>query len=210
MNSNRNQSPRVATTLLRGAATAVVLAAATTASAATTPAAAAQVELFPLQSVRLLDGPFRDAQQADRTYMLAHSVDRLLAPFRREAGLPQKAPPYGSWETGGLDGHTGGHYLTALAEMYASTGDPEMKRRMDYMVADLAECQRVNGDGYVGGVPRGRALWAEVAGRQDQRHPLRHQRPVGAPGTTSTRPTPASATPTGSATTSRPGRCWSA
>jgi DUF1680 family protein len=53
--------------------------------------------------------------------MLAHDVDRLLAPFRREAGLPPKAQPYGNWESQGLDGHSAGHYLSALSMMYAST-----------------------------------------------------------------------------------------
>jgi DUF1680 family protein len=41
-----------------------------------------------------------------------------------------------------------------------------MKRRLDYMVAELAECQRGNGDGYVGGVPRSKELWQAVAAGQ--------------------------------------------
>jgi hypothetical protein len=118
--------------------------------------------LFPLNSVRLLDGPFAQAQERDRQYLLAHDVDRLLAPFRREAGLPAKADPYGNWESQGLDGHSAGHYLSALAMMYASTGDAELKRRLEYMISELAECQRANGDGYVGGVPKSRELWAAV------------------------------------------------
>ncbi len=138
-------------------------AAVTVAAVTAAPAWAGGVRLYPLADVRLGDGPFKDAEEADRAYMLAHNVDRLLAPFRREAGLAQKAPPYGNWESMGLDGHTAGHYLAALALMVASTGDAEMKRRMDYIVAELADCQRANGDGYVGGVPNGRALWADVA-----------------------------------------------
>lgn len=127
----------------------------------TAPAAATA---FPLRQVHLLDGPFRRAQEVDRTYMLALDIDRLLAPFRVEAGLAPKAPKYPNWESSGLDGHTAGHYLTALAQMWADTGDSELKRRLDAMVADLAECQAANGDGYVGGVPGGRKLWADVAG----------------------------------------------
>jgi DUF1680 family protein len=123
----------------------------------------AQAELFPLNRVRLLDSEFRKAQDVDRAYMLAHDVDRLLAPFRREAGLPAKAQPYGNWESTGLDGHTAGHYLSALASMWAATGDAEMKRRMDYMVDEFAACQKANGNGYVGGVPGSRQLWADVA-----------------------------------------------
>lgn len=95
--------------------------------------------------------------------MLKLEPDRLLAPFRREAGLPKKAEPYGNWESSGLDGHTAGHYLSALAFMYASTGDPEMLKRLNYMVEELAECQKANGDGYVGAVPGSKLFWASIA-----------------------------------------------
>jgi len=127
------------------------------------PPGAHQADAFPLDRVRLLDGPFRQAQELDRVYLLAHDIDRLLAPFRIEAGLPPKAPKYPNWESSGLDGHTAGHYLTALAQMWAATGDAECKRRLDAMVADLAECQRAGGDGYVGGIPAGRRLWGGIA-----------------------------------------------
>lgn len=126
-------------------------------------AEAGKMQLFSLSDVRLLDGPFKSAQQVDLDYILAHDPDRLLAPFRREAGLPKTAEPYGNWESSGLDGHTAGHYLGALAMMYASTGNAEMKQRMDHMVAGLAECQKANGNGYVGGVPGSKALWTDVA-----------------------------------------------
>jgi len=125
-------------------------------------------ELFPLESVRLLDGsPFPAAVRANREYLLALDPDRLLAPFRREAGLPPKADSYGNWESGGLDGHTAGHYLTALSNMIASgedTPDGEFRKRLDTMVDELKACQDASGDGYVGGVPGSRALWKAVAG----------------------------------------------
>src|SRR5690606_26064686 len=54
------------------------------------------------------------------------------------------------------------HYLSALAQQ-AAQGDAEMRRRLEAMVAGLAECQRANGDGYLGGVPNGRALWERIA-----------------------------------------------
>lgn len=61
-----------------------------------------------------------------------------------------------------LDGHVGGHYLSALAIHYAATGNAELKKRMDYMVAELKRCQTANGDGYVGGVPNGKRCWNEI------------------------------------------------
>jgi len=121
------------------------------------------VKLFGLRDVSLLDGPFKAAQDVDLRYMLALDVDRFLAPFRTESGLPPKAQKYPNWESTGLDGHSAGHYLTALAQMAVVTGDAEIVRRLNYMVSELAECQRANGDGYVGGAPGGRELWKELA-----------------------------------------------
>jgi len=136
------------------------------ARAADRPEGATPVKLVPLDSVRLLGGPFADAVKANRTYLLALDPDRLLAPFFREAGLEAKARPYGNWESIGLDGHTGGHYLSALATMIASGADTpegELKRRLDYMVAELGRCQQASGDGYLGGVPGSHELWPAIA-----------------------------------------------
>src|SRR6188768_3038848 len=83
---------------------------------------------FSLSSVRLLEGPFYEAQQVDLQYILSLDVDRLLVPFLRDAGIPTTAVSYGNWENTGLDGHIGGHYLSALSLMYASTGNAEVKR----------------------------------------------------------------------------------
>lgn len=120
-------------------------------------------ELFPLRDVRLGPGPFLEAQNTDLHYMLAMEPDRLLAPFLREAGLEPRKPSYGNWESTGLDGHMGGHYLSALALMHASTGDAEVLRRLNYFVAELKRAQQANGDGYLGGIPGGRQAWRDVA-----------------------------------------------
>ncbi|RYG25384.1 glycosyl hydrolase [bacterium] len=127
-------------------------------------------ELYPLNAVRLLPSPFTQAAEANRKYMLALDVDRLLSPFRREAGLEPKKPSYANWENIGLDGHTAGHYLSALAGMVASGNDKdgEFRRRLAYMVDELAACQAAGGDGYIGGVPGSRALWKEVASGNGQ------------------------------------------
>jgi uncharacterized protein len=122
-----------------------------------------QAETFPLGRVQMLEGPFKHAQEVNRTYLLAHDIDRLLAPFRIEAGLPSPKPKYPNWESMGLSGHTAGHYLTALAQEWAAVGDAECKRRLDAMVAALAECQQAGSDGYIGGIPRGRTLWDDIA-----------------------------------------------
>src|SRR5690606_16046610 len=98
------------------------------ACAATAPALAqdAPVQTFALSDVRLLDSPFKNAEARDLEYLMAMEPDRLLAPYLKEAGLTPKAEPYGNWESSGLGGHIGGHYLSALALLYASTGNPEV------------------------------------------------------------------------------------
>lgn len=124
--------------------------------------ALAQQETFPLEQVRLGKGVFENAQNTDRKYILALNPDKLLAPYLIDAGIPVKAERYGNWESSGLDGHIGGHYLSALAMMYASTGEKEMKTRLDYMVSELARCQEKNGNGYVGGIPQGKVFWERI------------------------------------------------
>ena len=53
--------------------------------------AAPKMQPFPLADVRLLDSPFKHAEQTNLQYLLAMEPDRLLVPYRREAGLPLKA-----------------------------------------------------------------------------------------------------------------------
>lgn len=116
--------------------------------------------IFPLTDVTLLDGPFRHAQDLNVEVLLKYDVDRLLAPFLKEAGLTPKGESFENWID--LDGHVGGHYLSALAIHYAATGNAECKRRMNYMISELKRCQDANGDGYVGGVPNGKHAWEEI------------------------------------------------
>ncbi|MBD8488984.1 glycoside hydrolase family 127 protein [Echinicola sp. CAU 1574] len=118
---------------------------------------------FSLDDVQLLDGPFKKAQLTDMHYILSMDPDRLLSPYLREAGLQPKAKSYPNWENTGLDGHIGGHYLTALSLMYAATGNEKLKERLDYMVDELARCQKKNGNGYIGGIPGGKSMWEEIA-----------------------------------------------
>src|SRR5512145_2907012 len=98
---------------------------------------------FPLGDVKLLDGMFKHARDLNIEVLLKYDTDRLIAPFRKEAGLPEKAKYFPNWE--GLDGHVGGHYLTAMAMNYAATGNAECKKRMEYMLSELKACQDANG-----------------------------------------------------------------
>ena len=119
---------------------------------------------FPLGDVTLLDGPLKKAQDLNVKTLLQYDCDRLLAPYRKEAGLEPKAPTYPNWD--GLDGHVGGHYLTAMA-LNAALGNEECRQRMEYMISELQECADANnknhpdwGRGYVGGMPNSEKIWS--------------------------------------------------
>jgi DUF1680 family protein len=111
--------------------------------------------------VRLLDGPFLDAQRRDEKYLLQLEPDRLLHNFRSNAGLEPKGAVYGGWESQepwvGIrcQGHTLGHYLSACALMFASTGDDRFKQRVDSVIEELRACQDAGGSGLICGFPDG-------------------------------------------------------
>jgi DUF1680 family protein len=128
-----------------------------------TAALPTRVETFPISSVRLGDSQFLKNQQADIHYLLGLDADRLLAPYLKGAGLTPKAENYTNWENTGLDGHIGGHYLSALSYMYAATGNKEVEARMDYFLSELRRCQEASGDGYLSGVPDPKKIWGELA-----------------------------------------------
>ncbi len=118
-------------------------------------------DTFPLSDVELLDGPFRHACELNVHVLLEYDTDRLLAPFLKEAGLEPKGEYFPNWE--GLDGHVGGHYVSALAISYAATGNQECYDRLQYVLSEMKRCQEAGGDGYIGGVPNGRFIFTEVS-----------------------------------------------
>ena len=122
------------------------------ASEAENAAAAWLVRPFALNQVALGSGLFQ--QKRDRILYYARNYgsatdifagpDRMLRNFRFTAGLDTKgAQPPGSWEnaTGYLRGHYAGHFMSMLAQAYAGSGDEVYKKKLDYMVSALGECQ---------------------------------------------------------------------
>jgi uncharacterized protein len=111
---------------------------------------------FRMKQVRLGEGPCKSAMEADRRYLHSLPPDRLLHTFRINAGLPSSAQPLGGWEAPDceLRGHyAGGHYLSACALMYASTGDEDLKKNADLVVSELGKCQAALKSGYLSAFP---------------------------------------------------------
>ena len=97
-----------------------------------------------------LDGDntiFAQNMGRDLEYLKIMDADRMLYNFRDAFGVDTKgAQPLTGWEepTGLLRGHSTGHFLSALALAYASTGEAEYKEKMDYMVHELATLQAMS------------------------------------------------------------------
>lgn len=89
--------------------------------------------------------PFLEAQKRVKSFLLKVNDDQMLVNFRRAAGLDTLgAPEMIGWDApdGLLRGHTTGHYLSALALCYRATRDKKIRKKAEYMVNALEECQK--------------------------------------------------------------------
>ena len=138
-------------------------------------------QLFDLQDVVITDGPFRHAQELNCQVLLQYDLGRLMQPYENQAGLPESGAAFVNWGgTYGLQGHVGGHYISALAISYASCQDAtvktQLKERMDQFVHRLKECQDVWDNhenaimhGYCGAVYNSYKVWSTLAtGNMDE------------------------------------------
>ncbi|PRY55925.1 beta-L-arabinofuranosidase domain-containing protein [Glycomyces artemisiae] len=121
---------------------------------------------FPLGAARIHDGSVFARARTELLHLArAYPVDRLLAVFRRNAGLDTRgALPPGNWEDFGhpnedawgehdypgrehaqtanlLRGHYAGHFLSMLAIAAAGEDDPALRAKVDAFVAGLGEVQ---------------------------------------------------------------------
>jgi hypothetical protein len=130
-----------------------------------------KLEPFPLASVRLSPGIFKEQEEINARYLDSLTVDRLLHSFRVTAGITSSATPYKGWEDPAceLRGHfAGGHFLSAVALASAASANTVLKSRGDELVAGLAACQKKIGTGYLSAYPtelfehlaQGKPVWA--------------------------------------------------
>ncbi|KAI3935244.1 hypothetical protein MKW98_018433 [Papaver atlanticum] len=109
-----------------------------------------------LHDVRLNSHSFHfRAQQTNLEYLLMLDVDSLVWSFRKTANLSTPGKPYGGWEdpTVELRGHFVGHYLSASAQMWASTHNDTLHEKMSAVVSALEDCQKEMGTGYLSAFP---------------------------------------------------------
>jgi DUF1680 family protein len=138
------------------------------------------VRPFPLTSVTLGQSVFTRALNQHLVLYRAYSVDKILAVFRRNAGLPTNgATPPGGWEEYGpnpdvqrwgpreyvrgqntagaggcLRGHYGGHFLSGVSMAYAATGELALLNKVNAIVDGLEECRAALAAQQFEGAPR--------------------------------------------------------
>lgn len=118
------------------------------------------VEAFPLGQVTLdpdaqgRETPFIKNRDKFLKGLVATDPDSFLYNFRDAFGQPQPpgVEPLDGWDsqTTRLRGHASGHYLTAIAQAYASTGyDPALQaqflKKMNYLVDTLYDLAQKSG-----------------------------------------------------------------
>jgi DUF1680 family protein len=104
---------------------------------------------FKVGEVKLLDGPFKESQDAEAKYLLSLDLDSLLAPFRAEAGLKPKAASYTGWELN-LPGVALSFYLSGVSRLHLLTGEKKYLENINYVLDEFELCQSRN-DGFLMG-----------------------------------------------------------
>lgn len=107
---------------------------------------------FSMAEVELLDEYTQNAFSLEIKYLKSLDAERLLKGFCEIAGIPSDAEKYGGWETSAIQGHTIGHYLTAVSQAYCTSGDKALKKIVDRIIEVLAECQNKD-TGYLAAIP---------------------------------------------------------
>jgi len=129
---------------------------------------------LPDHRIRLLPGLFKKRFEINRRYVFSLHSHNLLQNHYMEAGLwaPIGKPDDAHWgwesPTCQIRGEFLGHWLSAAAHIYASTGDDEIKVKADMIVSEVARCQQENGGEWAGPIPekylewlaRGKKVWA--------------------------------------------------
>lgn len=138
-------------------------------------------------TTKLLSSPFTARFDLNVKYLMSLSSANLLRTYYLEAGLwsysgsastsvdldiVQDLPStwHWGWEspTSELRGHFLGHWLSATANVYAQTGDEQLRAKTTFIVKELARCQEANGGEWIAAFPKtfmdriaaGRKVWA--------------------------------------------------
>ena len=107
---------------------------------------------FSMGDVEFLDSYTKNAFSLEVDYLKSLDAEKLLKGFCEIAGVESDATKYGGWETSAIQGHTMGHYLTAVSQAYATSGDEDLKKTVDRIIDVLSQCQNKE-SGYLAAIP---------------------------------------------------------
>ena len=107
---------------------------------------------FAMGDVTLLDSYEANAFAKEVAYLKSLDADKLLKGFCDIGGVESDATVYGGWESSAIRGHTLGHYLSAVSQAYATSGDAELLATANHIVSVLARCQNSE-TGYLAAIP---------------------------------------------------------
>lgn len=114
---------------------------------------------FSLKNITLKDAYLLNARELETMYLESLDEARFLRGFSDIANQSNGQPYYDGWEHSSIQGHTMGHYMTALAKMYEGTGNELLLNKMNHIVEQLATYQDDNG--YVAAIPQSHYLQIE-------------------------------------------------
>lgn len=133
---------------------------------------------FPLNQVQLTPSLFKERFDLNTKYVMSLTNDNLLRNYYFEAGIRNsnfdnlmRVTMYGDsgdgsdwhwgWDspTSEIRGHFLGHWLSAAARIYQSTGSAEVKLKADTIVSELKRCQVKNGNGWAASIPEKYFRW---------------------------------------------------
>ncbi len=109
------------------------------------PKAPVLIEPFGFQGVRLGDGRLRDQVEDIKNDYLAIPDDDLLKGFRTRAGLPAPGNDLGGWYSDDSF-NIFGQIISGLSRLFAATGDPACKAKVDALLSGWSKC--IGPDGY--------------------------------------------------------------
>lgn len=103
------------------------------------------IQDFNLNQVQVTEPYMVNALEKEISYLKSFDADRLVAGFQEVNNIKPKAPKYNGWENTEIRGHSLGHYMTAVSQAVAQTGDKELRDKLVYIVDRLEESQSKSG-----------------------------------------------------------------
>ena len=122
-------------------------------------AAAPELREFDYKDVRLTGGPLKDQYDHIHAHYLGLDSDRLLKVYRQHAGLAAPGRDMGGWydPDGFVPGHSLGQYISGLARIGRTTGDPACLRKARELVQGFGAAFEANTNPFAG--PNSERVW---------------------------------------------------